>query len=798
MSELFDKSIRTLELPGVLQMLSRHAVSAEAKERALRLRPETEPEEVLRLLDQTDAARAMIGLRGAPSFSGVKPVAEALDRADRGGSLNTRELLTIADLLTAARRAKEYFNADAAEKTAIDHLFLSLHGNRFLEDKIKRCITDETTIADAASSELADIRRHMRQAQAKSRQILQKIISSPSYGKILQETIITQRDGRFVVPVKAEHRGDLPGLVHDISSTGATLFVEPMGVVQANNEYIELEAKEQKEIDRILAELSADAAAHREDIQWDYDALVHLDLIFARGQLSYQMDACRPQVRRDGAINLRKARHPLLDPKKAVPIDIELGGSFDTLVITGPNTGGKTVSLKTLGLLTLMTQCGLHIPVADRSVISVYERVLADIGDEQSIEQSLSTFSAHMVNIVAILQEADRRSLILFDELGAGTDPVEGAALAIAVIQQVRQRGARVAATTHYAELKTFAMTTAGVENASCEFDVETLSPTYRLLIGIPGKSNAFAISKRLGLPEEVIDAAKVLMSGESVRFEDILSQLEAKRQALEKRELEADRLYRQREEDARRAREFREQMERAKENARGRGEAEAKRILRDARTAADQVFAELAEMRKAQAKAERMMNANEARAELRRKLNEAEDAVSKRDARREPIPKPSRPIREGDLVEIPGVRQNAEVVSVGKDGTLQLKAGVLKMKARADEVRLIEEDERAARKKQTAPPRRSGTGGTVLRAAAQRELDIRGMETLEAESVVETFLSSAVMGRLETVTIIHGKGTGALRKAVHDVLRRSKAVKSFRLGVYGEGESGVTVVTLQ
>ena len=798
MSELFDKSIRTLELPRVLQMLSRHAVSAEAKERALRLRPETEPEEVLRLLDQTDAARAMIGLRGAPSFSGVKPVAEALDRADRGGSLNTRELLTIADLLTAARRAKEYFNADAAEKTAIDHLFLSLHGNRFLEDKIKRCITDETTIADAASTELADIRRHMRQAQAKSRQILQKIISSPSYGKILQETIITQRDGRFVVPVKAEHRGDLPGLVHDISSTGATLFVEPMGVVQANNEYIELEAKEQKEIDRILAELSADAAAHREDIQWDYDALVHLDLIFARGQLSYQMDACRPEVRRDGAISLRKARHPLLDPKKAVPIDIELGGSFDTLVITGPNTGGKTVSLKTLGLLTLMTQCGLHIPVADRSVISVYERVLADIGDEQSIEQSLSTFSAHMVNIVAILQEADRRSLILFDELGAGTDPVEGAALAIAVIQQVRQRGARVAATTHYAELKTFAMTTAGVENASCEFDVETLSPTYRLLIGIPGKSNAFAISKRLGLPEEVIDAAKVLMSGESVRFEDILSQLEAKRQALEKRELEADRLYRQREEDARRAREFREQMERAKENARGRGEAEAKRILRDARTAADQVFAELAEMRKAQAKAERMMNANEARAELRRKLNEAEDAVSKRDARREPIPKPSRPIREGDLVEIPGVRQNAEVVSVGKDGTLQLKAGVLKMKARADEVRLIEEDERAARKKQTAPPRRSGTGGTVLRAAAQRELDIRGMETLEAESVVETFLSSAVMGRLETVTIIHGKGTGALRKAVHDVLRRSKAVKSFRLGVYGEGESGVTVVTLQ
>ena len=386
MSELFDKSIRTLELPRVLQMLSDQAVSAEAKERALRVRPETETEEVLRLLDQTDAARTMIGLHGAPSFSGVKPVGEALDRADRGGSLNTRELLTIADLLTAARRAKEYFSGDeTTQKTAIDHLFLSLHGNRFLEEKIKRCIPDEDTIADAASPELADIRRHMRAAQAKSRQILQKIISSPTYGKILQETIITQRDGRFVVPVKAEHRGDLPGLVHDISSSGATLFIEPMGVVQANNELIELEAKEQKEIQRILAELSAEAAAHREDIQWDYDALVHLDLIFARGQLSYKMDGVRPEVRRDGAIHLRRARHPLLDPKKAVPIDIELGDTFDTLVITGPNTGGKTVTLKTLGLLTLMTQCGFHIPVGDRSSISVYQRVLADIGDEHSI-----------------------------------------------------------------------------------------------------------------------------------------------------------------------------------------------------------------------------------------------------------------------------------------------------------------------------------------------------------------------------------------------------------------------------
>ena len=796
MSELFHKSVRTLELPRVLELLAEQVVCAEAKERALRVRPETEPEEVLRLLDQTDAARQMIGLHGSPSFDRVKPVAEALDRADRGGTLNTRELLTIAGLLTAARRAKEYFNDKTGEHTAIDHLFLSLHGNRTLEERLKRAIPDEDTIADAASAELADIRRHMRAAQAKSRQILQKIISSPSYGKILQETIITQRDGRFVVPVKAEHKGDLPGLVHDISSSGATLFVEPMGVVQANNEYVELEAKEQKEIDRILAEFSAEAAAHRESIQWDYDALVHLDLIFARGQLSYKMDGVRPDIRRDGQIHLRKARHPLLDPKKAVPIDIELGGIFDTLVITGPNTGGKTVSLKTLGLLTLMVQCGLHIPVGDRSAISVYERVLADIGDEQSIEQSLSTFSAHMVNIVAILAEADRRSLILFDELGAGTDPVEGAALAIAVIQHVRRLGARVAATTHYAELKTFAMTTEGVENASCEFDVETLRPTYRLLIGIPGKSNAFAISRRLGLPETVINAAREQLSGEGVRFEDVLTQLEAKRQALEKREAEADRLLRQREEDARKAREFREQMERAKENARSRGEAEARRVLRDARSTADAVFAQLAELRKAQEKAERAQAVNDIQTELRRSLNEAEDAVGVRTFDQAPIPKPSRPIRAGDLVEIPGVRTPAEVISAGKDGVLQLKAGALKMKAKADEVRLIERDERAAMKKAPAAIRQSAD--RQLRSAAPRELDIRGLEAIEAEGVVENFLSAAVMGRLETVTIIHGKGTGVLRKAVHDALRRNRAVKNFRLGVYGEGETGVTVVTLK
>lgn len=811
MSELIEKSVRTLELPRVLELLSEQAVSAEAKERCLRTRPETERADVERLLNETDAARTFIGQRGSPSFSGVKPVGEALDRAERGGALNLRELLTVAGVLTAARRAREYFPDELQERGALDSLFLSLRGNRFLEEKIRRCIPDEDTVSDAASPELADIRRHMRAAQSKSRQILQKIVSSPSYAKVLQESIITQRDGRFVVPVKAEQKAALPGLVHDISSSGATVFVEPMGVVQANNEFIELQAKEKKEIDRILAELSNDAATHKRDIEDDYNILVRLDVIFARGELSYKMDAVRPALRRDGALRLRKARHPLLDPKSAVPIDISLGDEFDTLVITGPNTGGKTVSLKTLGLLSLMAQCGLHIPAADGSELSVYGSVLADIGDEQSIEQSLSTFSAHMKNIVSILEEADSQSLLLFDELGAGTDPVEGAALAIAIIQRVRTLGAKSAATTHYAELKTFAMTTAGVENASCEFDVETLAPTYRLIIGVPGKSNAFAISRRLGLPEEIIADAQAQMSGENLRFEDVLTQLEEKRQALERKEAESERLYRQREEDARKAREFREQMERAKDHAKSRGEAEAKRILKDARSAADGVFAELDALRKAQEKAllERgaALNLNEARTELRRKLNEAEDALSHPDPRQEPIPKPSRPIQVGDLVEIPGVRTFAEVVNV--DGqTLRLKAGTMNMKVKASEVRLIEGDERAALKQSGAKKKRSASGGgtsgtkggvTVnLRAAAQRELDIRGMETIEAESVVDNFISGAVMGHLETVIIIHGKGTGALRKAVHAILKRNKAVKDFRLGVYGEGEDGVTVVTLK
>ena len=795
MNTLFEKSIRTLELPVVLETLASLAVSDAAKEKCRALAPVCDLEEALHLQEETQSARERLGLYGSPSFSGVKDVSRALNRADHGGVLNTRELLDVADLLTASRRVSEYDRDRQGEKTVLDHLFSALHTNKFLEDKIHGAILDEETIADSASPELADIRRKMRLAASKGRQILQKIISSPSYAKVLQEALITQRDGRFVVPVKAECKGSIPGLVHDISSSGATLFVEPMGVVQANNELKELQAREEKEIDRILRILSGECAAQMMNILYDYDILVHLDVIFARGQLSYRMNAAKPILARKGGIVLRRARHPLLDQAKAVPISLELGNSYDTLVITGPNTGGKTVTLKTIGLLTLMAQCGLQIPADDGCRLRVFDRVLADVGDEQSIEQSLSTFSAHMSNTVEILRQADENSLLLFDELGAGTDPVEGAALAIAIIQNGRSKGSLIAATTHYAEMKTFAMTTAGVENASCEFDVATLRPTYRLLIGIPGKSNAFAISRRLGLDEEVIAAAKAQMDSESIRFEDVLTQLEEKRQRLEKAQGEADRLWQQSQEDARKARTFREQMEKAKENARSKGENEARRIVRQAQQQVDEIFAELDALRKKMQQQADFQAINDAKVSARKHMNAAQEALHLREETPEPE-KPSRPIVAGDRVELPGVRTAATVVQVNGDGSLVLQAGKMKMTAKPGQVRLIESQPQ--QKKQPMAPKTTPVPTLHLERRASSELDIRGYETLEAESVVENYLDAAVMAKLETVTIIHGKGTGALRKAVHEILRRSKVVKSFRLGRYGEGEAGVTVVELK
>ena len=790
MTDLFEKSIHTLELPRVLERLAEQAVTEEGKERCMELRPLTAAADVQQALDETTAAVDMTALRGSPSFSGVRPVRASLQRADMGGALNTRELLDIAAVLRSARSAKEYGEGDGrGSSTCIDHLFRSLTANRFLEERITGSILGEGEIADAASPELAAIRRHIRATAAKVRDILNKLISS-SQSRYLQEAIITQRNDRFVVPVKSEHKNDVPGLVHDVSSSGSTFFIEPMGVVKANNELRELQAREEKEIARILAELSAQCAQFKEDIAQDYDLLIFLDVIFAKARLSYRMRGCAPEIAEDG-LYLRRARHPLLDPSRAVPNDLMLGESFDTLVITGPNTGGKTVTLKTIGLLILMAQCGLHIPVADNSRIRVFTRVLSDIGDEQSIAQSLSTFSSHMVNIVGILQEADEHALILFDELGAGTDPIEGAALAAAIIESAREMGALVAATTHYAELKVYAMTTQGVENASCEFDVDSLAPTYRLLIGIPGKSNAFAISERLGLPKEIIQKAAARIDAENVRFEDVLTQLDEQRQEMEKEKEAAARLRREMEESSKTVREYRAQMEAERQKAVEKAQSEARAILDQARDTADQVFRELNEMRRRQRKEENWQQINDERADLRRRLNEAEGKLGERPA--EVVPPPTRPAKAGDTVELVKMGTRASVLSVNKDGSLQLQAGILKISAKQEEVRVVEEESALSAKKVVARAEHR-----LRSLGAAPETDLRGMMTDEAIAALDLFLDQAVLGKLNEVRIIHGKGTGAVRKAVREHLKHSRYIKSFRPGRYGEGEDGVTIAELK
>lgn len=787
----FEKSLATLELPAVLEMLSQQAVGETAKENALALTPATDKAEVKRRLDETGAAKTMMVVRGSPSFSGVKDVRASLARADLGGALNTRELLDIARVLQCARLVRGYIADDGVGKTSIDHLFYALHANKFLEEKISTSIVGEDEIADSASPELASIRRQMRAAAARARDALQKIISSPSYAKALQEPIITMRSDRFVVPVKADHKGAVPGLVHDISATGMTLFVEPMAAVKANNELRELSAKEKLEIERILAELSADCAEHRADIDSDYDILVRLDLIFAKAKLSYKLDCQEASLETEGIV-LRRARHPLLDQSKAVPISVDLGESFDTLVITGPNTGGKTVSLKTVGLLSAMNQCGLHIPAADGSALPVFTHILADIGDEQSIEQNLSTFSAHMTNIVSILNECDERSLVLFDELGAGTDPTEGAALAISIIECARQKGAMIAATTHYAELKVYATNEAGVQNASCEFDVETLRPTYHLLVGIPGKSNAFAISKRLGLSEDIIADAKNRVNTESASFEATIEKLEQTRLLLEKDREAAAKQLKAAEENARKSAMLKAELEVRLEKADTRTRREAERIISEARETAEQVFRELDEMKKHLNEQDDAQRVNEARSELRRRLNLSEEALRPEPETVEEKTS-SRPIKAGDTVIIKSMNMRADVIAVSTDRVLSLRAGIMNVTAKENEVLLVEGGSTQSRK--TVSDRST----TQLRTArVDPQIDLRGMECIEAVAAAEQYLDNAVMSKLGTVTIIHGKGTGALRAAIQQMLRRNKLVKSFRPGRFGEGEMGVTVVELK
>ena len=790
--ELFEKSLLTLELPAVLELLSQEAVSGPAKEHAGLLRPSSNPAEIKAKLAETTAAKTMMTVNGSPSFSGVKDVRSSLSRAQIGGTLNTRELLDIAAVLQSARNVRSYGSATDCGHTQINYLFSSLMANKYLEEKITGSIAGEEEISDSASSELASIRRHMRAAGARVRDALQKIISSPSYAKALQEPIITTRSDRYVVPVKAEHKGAISGLVHDVSASGATLFIEPMAAVKANNELRELSAKEKQEIERILMELSAECADHAEDIVCDFNVLVALDVIFAKAKLSFKLNCDEPGISESQLI-LKKARHPLLNQSTAVPIGIELGGSFDTLVITGPNTGGKTVSLKTLGLLSIMAQCGLHIPAADGSCVPVFEKVLADIGDEQSIEQSLSTFSSHMTNIVKILEDCDDKCLLLFDELGAGTDPTEGAALAISIIENARARGAKIAATTHYAELKVYATNTPGVINASCEFDVETLRPTYRLLIGIPGKSNAFAISERLGLSKKVIEDAKQRVNTEYASFEATIEKLEIQRQIMERDALEMSKKLKRAEESekqsARMQRELSVKLEKADEKAR----REAEIILADAREAAERAFAELDEMHRQANEEESHRRTNEARAELRRMLNESGDRLGVRGNEQKDTRESARPLEVGDTVEIKAMGVKATVAEISSDRQLVLQAGIMRVTAKEEEVLLLENETKAETRRVAE---RAAAG--LRTASVSPEIDMRGMMTDEAIPVMERYIDGAVMGKLNTITIIHGKGTGALREAVHQSLRRNKQVKTFRLGKYGEGETGVTVVELK
>ncbi len=791
--DFYEKSLNILELPTVLEMLAAEAVTDGGREACFKLRPSADRLEVKNRLAETSAAKEMMVVRGSPSLSGIKDIRPSLSRADLGGSLNTIELLNIARVLQCARLVKGYTSDDKLGKSCIDHLFAALHANRFLEEKITGSIVGEDEIADSASSELANIRRKIRAAGARVRDCLQKIISSPSYAKVLQEPIITMRSDRFVVPVKAECKGAIPGLVHDISASGATLFIEPMAAVKANNELRELAAKEKAEIERILAELSADCAAHSEDIASDYSYLITLDGIFARAKLSYKLNGIEPELREKGVV-LRRARHPLLPKDKAVPISLELGEDFDTLIITGPNTGGKTVTLKTIGLLNVMAQCGLHIPADDGSGVPVYRHVLADIGDEQSIEQNLSTFSAHMTNIVHILGECDADSLLLFDELGAGTDPTEGAALAIAVIEHARKLGADVAATTHYAELKVYATNENGIQNASCEFDVETLSPTYRLLVGVPGKSNAFAISERLGLSKDIIDDAKARIGVQNASFEATIEKLEQTRALLERDRAETAKKLREAEESAKKAAFLRAELSVRLEKADEKARRDAERIISDARRTAEDTFAELDEMRRKMNEDEQAQEVNRARSELRRKLNESQSKVKAKQPEKPAEDKKSaREVRAGDTVEIKSMGVKAEVVDVNPDGSLNLRAGIMNVKLKPDDVYLIE-GHAAKQKKQSV----TLAGSTAPRAAVSPEIDLRGMESIEAVNAAEQYIDSAVMGKLKTVTIIHGKGTGALRAAVQQMLKRNKAVKSYRLGRFGEGESGVTIVELK
>lgn len=794
----FEKHAKAIEFDKVLEKLAEFTSCEDSREMALSLKPETDLGLARALMNQTVDAHMLLARFGGPSFGGLKNVNNALSRANAGSVLNTRELLDIAGVLRVIRSLSQWRASNAGVPTVLDALFNALAPNKYLETAIFNAIITEDEIADNASPALADIRRKIRVQESKVREQLEKFTRSQAHSKFLQENIITQRNGRYVVPVKSEYRSEIAGLVHDSSSSGATVFIEPMAVVEANNEIRVLQTKEREEIDRILSELSAMAGEFCGSIKNSYECALELNLIFAKAQYAYKIKGWPPVLNDNGIINLRQARHPLIDPEKMVPVDIKLGGDFDTLVITGPNTGGKTVSIKTVGLLSMMAMCGLMIPAGDRSEISVFDDILSDIGDEQSIEQSLSTFSAHMTNIIDIMNTAGEKSLVLIDELGAGTDPVEGAALAMAILEDLHAKGAKIAATTHYAELKAYALETPGVENGCCEFDIVTLRPTYRLLIGVPGKSNALAISEKLGLDASVIARAQELVSSENREFENVVDRLEETRRKMEDeyasaREL-ADKAAKEKEEAEKRKQEIEELREKEIEKAR----AQAARYTEQAKREAYTLLQELEKLKKEQQKTK------DAAELARRAKSLVKKGVIAIDSAADPlIPDDDdedyvlpRSLKAGDTVLIRDIRKSAVVLTAAdKNGNVEVQAGSIKTRVKEKNLRLLED---APVKKEKPKSTARVTAESRLTMEANTRLDLRGMTVDECLIELDRFIDQSLRTGLNEFTIVHGKGTGALRTAVTNYLRSSPYVKSHRLGAYGEGEDGVTIVVLK
>ncbi len=787
----FEKAIKTLEFDKIRQMLSDVAPTEGSKAMATELMPSESIAEVRTLLAETDAAKAMQSLKGMPPFYGIADVTDSLERADKGAVLSTRELLDICSVLRASRGLREYANLSHSEETALTEYFTRLTPNKYLEEKISRCIQSEDMISDAASEKLADIRRHIRIENSRVRDILQKYITSPEYSKHLQDQIVTMRDGRYVIPVRAESKNEIKGLVHDTSASGATLFIEPLSVVEANNNLRVLETKERDEIERILSELSAEASAASGGILTNYENITLLAFIFAKSQLSLKMEASAPKISDKYELEIFEGRHPLLKTEKVVPINVSLGKKFDTLIITGPNTGGKTVALKTIGLFALMAGAGLHIPASENSTMCVFSDVLADIGDEQSIEQSLSTFSAHMVNIVDILSRINGRTLVLLDELGAGTDPVEGAALAVSILEAVRESGALCAATTHYAELKSYAISTKGVCNASCEFDVETLRPTYRLIIGTPGRSNAFAISEKLGISKDIIQRAQRYVSGEDKRFENVIEQLEKTRIEAEKAKSEAEKLLAEAKKERLDTEQLTDSLRKQAEKELEKARATAVRTVESAKASSAFIFEQMDKVAKAKDKPNLREEMEKARAGIRQNLRENEDKLNpvvKRTAEGYVLPRNPVP---GDKVIIVSVGQHGEVVSEPDTaGNIAVRVGAAIMKTKLKNLMF---DERTEKKPKGGVKAAVGTSATF-----SPEIDLRGMYGDDAELALDKYVDDAKRAGIHEIRIIHGKGTGALRKAVQTFLRSDKRIANFRIGNWGEGDTGVTIAEIK